>query len=70
MNDLTDSDIANMDVFIEAVLDAYKDGNLDKVQAVNRIAHVISAIDQGNIEEARGWFRQGRKLIQKYFKKT
>lgn len=63
MNDLTEKDVQNMDVFIGAVLDAYKDGKLDKIQAVNRIAHVISAIDQGNIAEAISWFKQGKKWI-------
>lgn len=64
MNNLTDKDIQDMDAFLGAVLDAYKDGDVDKVQAVNRIGHVISAIDQGNISEAISWFKQGRKWIQ------
>lgn len=64
MNDLTDKDMQDMDAFLGAVLDAYKGGALDKIQAVNRIAHVISAIDQGNVSEATSWFKQGRKWIQ------
>ncbi len=47
-----------------AVLDDYRDGVLTKEQAVGGLAHVMAALNIGNVDEARAWFREGRKLIR------
>ncbi|MDD5056504.1 MAG: hypothetical protein PHQ60_01925 [Sideroxydans sp.] len=62
---LTEHDHVNMDAFLGHVLDDYKAGGLSKEQAVSGLAHVMAALDQGNTEEARSWFAQGRKFIRK-----
>lgn len=64
MNNLNNKDHDNMDVFVGSVLDAYKNGEIVKEEAIGHLTHVISAIDNGNISEARTWFEQGRKLIR------
>ena len=61
---LTESDHQNMDVFLGAVLDDYRAGVLTKDQAVGGLAHVMAALNIGNIDEARSWFREGRKFIR------
>lgn len=59
----TEKNIQNMEAFIGHVLDDYKVGTLSKPQAVAGIAHVMTALDQGNYTEVLTWFEQGRKLI-------
>ena len=61
---LTDTDHRNMDAFLGAVLDDYRDGALTKEQAVGGLAHVMAALNIGNVAEARAWFREGRKFIR------
>jgi len=56
MNQLSDQDHVNMDVFLRQVLDAYKDGDISRVAAVGTLAHVIAALDIGNIDEVRSQF--------------
>lgn len=58
--ELTSSDHENMDAFLGHVLDAYKAGQVTKERAVGSLAHVMAALDKGNYDEARSWFRQGR----------
>jgi hypothetical protein len=61
---LTETDHQNMDAFLRAVLDDYRDGVLTKDQAVGGLAHVMAALNIGSVGEARAWFREGRKLIR------
>lgn len=61
---LTDTDHQNMDAFLGAVLDDYRDGAITKEQAVGGLAHVMAALNIGNVAEARAWFREGRKFIR------
>lgn len=61
---LTSTDHQNMDAFLGAVLDDYRDGVLTKEQAVGGLAHVMAALNLGNVQEARNWFIQGRKFIR------
>lgn len=62
---LTSKDHKNMDAFLGHVLDDYKAGVLDKTKAIAGLAHVMAALDLDNYDEARAWFEQGRKFIQK-----
>ena len=60
---LTERDHLNLSAFLGAVLDAYRDGRTSRVDAIDTLGHVFGAVDAGNLEEARTWFEQGRKLI-------
>ena len=61
---LTNRDHDNMDSFLSHVLGDFKAGHLSKKDLTLGLVHVISAIDCGNVDEARTWFEQGRKLIR------
>lgn len=61
---LNDEDHENMDAFLGFVLDDYKNGKITKEQAVSGIAHVITAIDERNEDEAKMWLAQGRRLVR------
>ena len=61
---LTSQDHGHLEDFLGHVLDDYKNGRLTKDQAVGGLAHVMAALDLDNYEEARSWFKQGRKFIQ------
>lgn len=61
---LTERDHTNLTAFLEHVLEAYKRGEISKDTAVGSLAHVIGALDQGNVGEARLWFEEGRKFIR------
>lgn len=61
---LTNRDHVNMDAFLGYVFDDYKDGIITKEQAVSGLAHVMSALDNGEESEVRTWLEQGRKLVR------
>ncbi|GAB0079377.1 hypothetical protein [Pseudomonas sp. PS02290] len=61
--ELTDRDHENMDAFLGHVLEAYKSGETTKDRAVGSLAHVMTALEKGNYDEARSWFQQGRKHL-------
>lgn len=61
---LTNRDHDNMEAFLSHVLDDFKAGDLSKKDLTLGLVQVISAIDCGNVDEARTWFEQGRKLIR------
>jgi len=61
---LNQADHDNMDSFLGHVLDDYKNGVITKEQATSGIAHVISAVNNGEYHEARMWLAQGRALIR------
>jgi hypothetical protein len=58
--ELSNGDHENMDAFLGHVLEAYKAGEITKERAVGSLAHVMSALEKGNYDEARSWFKQGR----------
>jgi hypothetical protein len=62
---LNDGDHENMDAFLGHVLDDHKAGKITKEAAVGALAHVMTALDQDNYDEARSWFRQGRSFLSK-----
>lgn len=62
--ELTTRDHDDMDAFLGHVLDDYMTGIITKEQAVGGLAHVMAALGQDNYEEARSWFKQGRKFIR------
>ena len=61
---LTEKDHTNLDAFLAAALDDYRDGVITKEQAVSGLAHIIAALDQGNYGEVREWLEQGRKFLR------
>ena len=60
---LTISDSDNLSVFLGSVLDRHQDGSMSREGSVAALLHVIYAVSDGNEEEARTWFKQGRELI-------
>lgn len=62
---LTTKDHENMDAFLGSVLDDYKNEAITKDQAVAGLAHVMSALDIDNYDEAKSWLEQGRKFIRR-----
>jgi len=61
---LSERDHVNMDSFLNAVLEDHASGKLTKVDALNCLTHVMTALAIGNVGEARNWFEQGRKFIR------
>lgn len=61
---LTDRDHDNMDLFLNHILEDFKNGDLTKNQVAGALKQIISAIDTGNYGEAIYWFEQGRKNIR------
>lgn len=61
---LTNKDHDAMDRFFAALLDDYRDGVIDKFNAVGTLGHVVAAIYIDNYSEARNWFKDGHKLIR------
>ena len=58
--ELSNRDHENKDAFLGHVLEAYKAGDITKERAVGSLAHVMTALEKGNYDEARSWFEQGR----------
>ena len=63
IGELTSRDHDEMDNFLGKILDSYKNGQLDKVNAVSILAQVIAAIDQRNYAEARNWLSGHNPVI-------
>ena len=61
---LSNEDHDDMDTFIGAIIDDYKNDLLSKQALISGLGHVIAAIDNGNHDEARKWFKEGRKFIR------
>ncbi len=53
-----------MDTFLGMLLDKYKTGAMSKSTAVDICAHIMAALDKGNIGEARAWFEEGIERIR------
>ena len=64
-NPLSERDHLNMDAFLGFVLEDHANGLLSKSDAIADLAHVMTALATGNVEEARIWFMQGRKFIRR-----
>ncbi|MES2784750.1 MAG: hypothetical protein V4684_04750 [Pseudomonadota bacterium] len=64
-NPLTEKDHDNMDAFIDAVLQDFKEGVITKEQARVAIGHVMAALAIGNLSGALGWLAEGRKFIHR-----
>lgn len=61
--ELSNRDHDNMDAFLGHVLEAFKAGEITKERAVGSLAHVMTALEKGNHDEARSWFQQGRSFL-------
>lgn len=61
---LTKMDHVAMDGLLAAILRDFKAGEISSQQVISGVAHIMSAIDQGNHDEARRWFQHGRRLVR------
>ncbi len=61
---LSNKDHNQMDAFLDAVLEDFKNGLVSKEAVASGFSHVIAAVDIGNHDEARQWFMQGRSFIR------
>ena len=57
-------DQLNMEGFLGGVLDDYKEGLITREQAMGGYAKCMVALNNGEFDEARRWFAQGRKLTR------
>ncbi len=64
-NPLSEKDHENMDSFIDAALQDFKDGVISKEQARVAIGRVMAALALGNLSGAQGWLAEGRKFIHR-----
>jgi hypothetical protein len=55
MTKLTSEDHQLLDVFLGTVLDRYKEGALSRGEAIGRLAHLVSAIDQPDTDDPRAY---------------
>ncbi|MEA9762498.1 hypothetical protein [Xanthomonas campestris] len=56
---LTEKDHNNVDHFLRVILTGYAEGKIELKSAIGILNHVITAIDQGNVGEARRFFEEG-----------
>lgn len=59
---LSNADHADMDKFLAAALNDYKNNVISEATAVSCLAHIMAALDLDNYEEARNWFRNPQLL--------
>lgn len=64
-NPMSEKDHDNMDTFIDAALQDFRDGVISKAQARVAIGHVMAALAIGNLSGALGWLAEGRKFIHR-----
>lgn len=62
---LSGRDHGDLNTFLGAVLDDYKNETITRGQARSGLAYVIAALDVNNYDEGGSWRRQGRKLIRR-----
>ena len=60
---LTERDHLNLGAFLDRVLDAFETRRMTKSTARGTIAHVVAALDDGNIDEVRAWIEEGRNPL-------
>lgn len=60
---LTNGDHANLTAYAGHVLDAYRDGSIDRLTAIEAIADVVAAVDTGDYGTARNHIERGRKQL-------
>ncbi len=63
-NRLSQRDLLNMVAFLGHVLEDHKAAVITKEQAIGGLAHVLSALSNGEHSEASRWFEQEQKLIR------
>lgn len=61
---LTDRDHANMGAYFDHLLDAYKEGKVDRLQAREILCGLVAAMDIGNLADVVARFERGRKEFQ------
>lgn len=61
---LSECDHSNLDALLRHTLNDYRKGALTESQAVSGLAHVITALANGNVDEARQWFERGRMFMR------
>ncbi len=62
---LSEQDHDNMDAFIDAALQDFKDGVISRDQARIAIGHVMNALALGDVAGAKHWLAEGRKFIHR-----
>lgn len=65
MEQLTHKDHDDLDALLGHLLDDYKAGAITKEKAVGTIAHIVGALDAGNLDEVQTGLREGRKLARR-----
>lgn len=61
---LTDKDLDDLDALLGHLFDDHKAGIITKEQAVGAVAHLVTALDAGNLDEVETSLRQGRKFVR------
>lgn len=59
---LTERDEANIRGFVGRVMDNYKGEGIARDVAIGSVAHVMAALAEGDIGEARRWIEEGSTL--------
>lgn len=60
---LSEKDHLDLTAFVGEVLDAYRDGKLDRLAAIVELADLVSAIDTGDLGTFQNRVREGRKRL-------
>lgn len=55
MNKLTGRDHGLLDKFLGAVLDRYKSGKIERLDAIGKIAHLVAAVDRPDGDDHRAY---------------
>lgn len=63
-DNLSEKDHTNLDRFLGLVLDRHKSGELSRARAIGTLAHVIAALDKGNLHEVRQWLEEGSSFLK------
>ena len=48
-----------MDQFLGELYDSISQGKVDRTKFIGGLAHVMAALDKGNVGEALNWFKSG-----------
>lgn len=62
---LTKRDHDNLDALLRHLLDDFAAGTITRDQVVGTVAHVVTALDNGDYGEVRSWLEQGRKYVHR-----
>lgn len=61
---LTSKDHEELDEFLKAVFEDVKSGKIDERSFVGGMAHVLAALDKGNVGEALSWFKNRSEFFK------